>query len=73
MAAWKVLERWTKPFLCCYSDGDPITRGAERKFLEMVPGTKGQAHVTIEGGGRFRQEEKGVELAGVLNDFIARN
>ena len=73
VAAWKVLERWTKPFLCCYSDGDPITRGAERKFLEMVPGTKGQAHVTIEGGGHFLQEEKGVELAGVLNDFIARN
>ena len=73
VAAWKVLERWTKPFLCCYSDGDPITRGAERKFLEMVPGTKGQAHVTIEGGGHFLQEEKGVELAGVLDDFIARN
>jgi pimeloyl-ACP methyl ester carboxylesterase len=73
VTAWKVLKRWTKSFLCCYSDGDPITRGAERKFLEMVPGTKGQAHVTIEGGGHFLQEEKGVERPGVLNDFIARN
>ncbi|HEY5121487.1 MAG TPA: hypothetical protein VII84_07910 [Acidimicrobiales bacterium] len=27
VAPWKVLERWTKPFLCCYSHGDPITRG----------------------------------------------
>ena len=26
VAAWKVLEQWTKPFLCCYSDGDSITR-----------------------------------------------
>jgi len=67
---WKVLAEWTKPFLCCYSDGDAITRGADRKFLEVVPGTKGQAHVTIEGAGHFLQEEKGAELAAVLNDFI---
>jgi len=73
VAAWKVLERCTKPFLCCYSDGDAIARSAERKFLEMVPGTKGQANVTIEGDGHFLQEEKSVELAGVLNNFIARN
>ncbi len=23
--AWKVFERWVKPFICCFSDGDPIT------------------------------------------------
>ncbi|HEY5121488.1 MAG TPA: hypothetical protein VII84_07915 [Acidimicrobiales bacterium] len=45
----------------------------DRKFLEMVPGTKGQVHVTVEGGGHFSQEEEGVELARVLNDFMARN
>jgi len=39
----------------------------------MVPGTKGQVHVTVEGGGHFSQEEEGVELARVLNDFMARN
>jgi len=73
VAAWQVLEQWSKPFLCCYSDGDPITKGADRKFLELVPGTKGQAHVTIAGAGHFLQEEKGVELANVLNEFIATN
>jgi haloalkane dehalogenase len=70
VAAWEVLAEWTKPFLCCYSDGDAITKGADRKFLEVVPGTRGQAHVTIEGGGHFLQEEKGPELAAVLNAFI---
>ncbi len=73
VAAWEVLAAWTKPFLCCYSDGDAITKGADRKFLEIVPGTKGQAHVTIEGGGHFLQEEKGPELAAVLDAFIAAN
>ncbi len=73
VAAWRTLSEWTKPFLCCYSDGDPITRGADRKFLETVPGTKGQHHVTIEGGGHFLQEETGQVLAGVLNAFIVTN
>jgi len=73
VAAWETLRRFTKPFLCCYSDGDPITRGADRKFLEEVPGTKGQAHTTLEGGGHFLQEEVGPQLAAVLNEFIAKN
>jgi haloalkane dehalogenase len=71
VAAWKSLATFTKPFLTCFSDGDPITRGGERKFLRDVPGTKNQAHTTIEGGGHFVQEEKGPELASVLNAFIA--
>jgi len=70
VAAWKVLASFTKPFLLCFSDGDPITRGGDRKFLRDVPGTKDQAHTTIEGGGHFVQEEKGRELAAVLNEFI---
>ena len=70
VAAWKVLASFTKPFLLCFSDGDPITRGGDKKFLRDVPGTKNQAHTTIEGGGHFVQEEKGSELALVINEFI---
>jgi len=73
VAAWGVLRNFAKPFLCCFSDGDPITKGADQKFLAEVPGTKGQAHVVIEGAGHFLQEEKGPELARVLNLFIAAN
>jgi haloalkane dehalogenase len=73
VAAWGVLEKWEKPFLCCFSDGDPITRGSDRKLRAKIPGTNGQAHVTIEGGGHFLQEEKGPELADVLNAFIEAN
>lgn len=69
--AWEVLSAWEKPFLCAFSDGDPITGGADRALLERVPGTKGQPHTTIVGGGHFLQEDKGEDLAAVVNDFIA--
>jgi haloalkane dehalogenase len=71
VAAWASLEKFTKPFLLCFSDGDPITHGGEKRFLREIPGTKDQAHTTIEGGGHFVQEEKGPELAAVVNTFIS--
>jgi haloalkane dehalogenase len=70
-AAWQTLSAWEKPFLCAFSDQDPVTRGADKFFLAAIPGTKGQPHTTIEGGGHFLQEDKGEELARVVVDFIA--
>ncbi|HUD68981.1 MAG TPA: haloalkane dehalogenase [Acidimicrobiales bacterium] len=71
-AAWDALGRFDRPFLCCYSDGDAITKGSDRKFLERVPGAAGQPHATIEGAGHFLQEDAGEELAEVLGEFINR-
>jgi haloalkane dehalogenase len=70
--AWEVLRRWDKPFLTAFSDGDPVTRGGDRVFQKLVPGTQGQPHVTIESAGHFLQEDKGEELAQVIVDFIER-
>lgn len=70
--AWAVLSKWEKPFLCAFSDQDPVTRGGDRAFQAQVPGTKGQAHTTIGGGGHFLQEDRGEELAKVVVDFIQR-
>ena len=53
--AWQVFEQWDKPFLCCFSDGDPVTRGGESRFIGRVPGTAGQPHCTLKGG-HFIQE-----------------
>jgi haloalkane dehalogenase len=72
VAAWAVLATFTKPFFCCYSN-DAITHGAEAKFVQLVPGAKGQAHTTIESRAHFLQEENGPQLAGILIDFIAWN
>ncbi len=71
--AWEELAAFGKPFLCAFSDGDPITRGADRLFLERVPGTKGQSHTTIAGGGHFLQEDRGPELAEVVVGFVRAN
>jgi haloalkane dehalogenase len=68
--AWEVLQRWDKPFLCAFSDSDPITGGADRVLHKLIPGTRGQPHTTIEGGGHFLQEDKGEELAKVVAAFV---
>ncbi len=68
--AWQVLRELRLPFLTAFSDGDPITAGADRVFQQRVPGAAGQAHVTIHGGGHFLQEDCGEQLAAVVGDFI---
>jgi haloalkane dehalogenase len=72
-AAWESLDTFDRPFLCAFSDGDPITAGADRVLLKRVPGTEGQAHTTIEGGGHFLQEDRGEQLASVVVDFVRAN
>ncbi len=69
-AAWKVLATFDKPFLTAFSDRDPITAGSDLVLQSRIPGTNGQHHVTIAGGGHFLQEDKGPELAQVVADFI---
>jgi haloalkane dehalogenase len=71
-AAWRVLERFEKPFLCAFSDSDPITAGADKVFRSRIPGASGQLHTTITAAGHFLQEDKGEELAQVVVDFIRR-
>jgi haloalkane dehalogenase len=68
--AWDVLKAWDKPFLCAFSDSDPITKGADRVLLQLIPGTQGQPHTTIEGAGHFVQEDRGAELAEVVVRFL---
>lgn len=72
-AAWDVFSKWEKPFLTCFSDRDPITRGGDKPWRERVPGAAGQAHVTIKKAGHFLQEDKGQELAELVIRFIANN
>jgi haloalkane dehalogenase len=68
--AWDVLRRWTKPFLCAFSDQDPITRGADQVLRAEIPGCERQPHTVIEGGGHFLQEDRGEQLAHVVVDFV---
>jgi len=70
-AAWKALERFDKPFLTAFSDGDAVTRGGEAVFQARVPGAQGQPHVTLKGG-HFLQEDSGPEIVGILDGMIGR-
>jgi haloalkane dehalogenase len=69
-AAWDVLKTFDKPFLCAFSDQDAVTKGGERAFIGVVPGTEGQAHTTVAGGGHFLQEDEGPQVARLLVEFI---
>jgi haloalkane dehalogenase len=70
LRAWDVLSKWEKPFLCAFSDNDPVTAGADKPFLERVPGARGREHTTIRGGGHFLQEGRAEELATIVADFV---
>jgi haloalkane dehalogenase len=70
--AWEALEQFDRPFLCAFSDSDPITAGADAPLRRRIPGAAGQPHTTIEGGGHFLQEDRGVELAGAVVDLVRR-
>jgi haloalkane dehalogenase len=69
VAAWEALRAFDKPWLCAFSDGDPITRGGFKVFESEIPGAAGQPHITIQGGGHFLQEDRGLELAAVVARF----
>ncbi len=69
LAAWEVLDNWEKPALMCFSDGDPILGDGYKVFLERVPGTQGQPHVTLHGG-HFVQNTDGPRWAQTVIDWI---
>ncbi len=70
-AAWKVLEKFDRPFLTAFGDSDPITRGGDRVLQARIPGAAGQAHTTLAKTGHFCQEDAGEELAAIVATFTA--
>ncbi|MBE0484945.1 haloalkane dehalogenase [Marinobacter sp.] len=67
--AWRTLEKWRKPFITCFSNGDPITRGGDRHMQRRIPGALGQPHITLRGG-HFLQEDSPREFARVILDAL---
>ena len=66
-AAWRVLEKWRKPFITCFSSGDPITRGGDRYMQRRIPGALSQPHITLRGG-HFLQEDSPDAFARIIID-----
>ena len=69
--AWETLSSLDRPFLTAFSDSDPITGGADKVLVALIPGAQGQPHTTIVGGGHFLQEDRGEDLARVVADFVS--
>ena len=62
-AAWTTLTTLDLPFLCAFSDGDPITAAMGPILQRRMPGAAGREHPTITGAGHFLQEDAGPALA----------
>lgn len=68
--AWEFFRHWHKPFLTLFSNRDPVTRGGQRVWQELVPGAWGQPHALIRDAGHFLQEDKGAEVAQAIAAFM---
>ncbi|MFC1922543.1 haloalkane dehalogenase [Chloroflexota bacterium] len=67
-----VLSKWRKPTLVMFSDSDPIMKGGDKFFRELIPSAADQPEVVIESADHFLQEEKGEQIAQYILEFVAR-
>ena len=51
------MKRFDRPMLTIFSEQDAVTKGREKRFINEVPGCKGQPHAMLDGAGHFLQED----------------
>ncbi len=69
---WEFLEKFERPFVTAFSDGDPTTEPWAEVFRRRVPGAARQPHAVIAEAGHFLQEDAGEKLAEVLVGLLRR-
>ncbi|MEM9527536.1 MAG: hypothetical protein AAGA31_13055, partial [Bacteroidota bacterium] len=68
--AREVLSRWEKPALVLFSDKDPVLSSYQDFFFDLIPSSAQQEKITIKNAGHFLQEDKGEEIARLIDKFI---
>jgi len=69
--AWETLAELDIPFLCAFSDSDPITHNIDKAFVRLIRGAKNQPHTTIKGAGHFLQEDNSQDLVAAVIRFVS--
>ena len=59
--------------MLAFADNDPVTAGADKEFLENVPGCQGVAHRTIENAGHFLQQDQPEQCVQAILDITGRS
>jgi haloalkane dehalogenase len=66
--AWRVLERWEKPFFTAYGKADIVLGWFDTVFQQYVPGAGGRAHRAFPKGTHFIQEQEPAALVEVIDE-----
>ncbi len=72
--AWAGLMSYDKPFLTIIGVRDNLNLGSEanqRRFIDNVPGARGQPHARLEEAGHFLQDDQGPDIARRMVEFMA--
>lgn len=69
-AAWQTLSKMDIPFLCAFSDSDPITGPMAPILQTAMRGAEGLVHPTIADAGHFLQEDEGERLGEEIARFV---
>ena len=73
LAAWQVLEDWTKPVLTLWAPGDPVLGDLQPYIVERIPGAAGQPHDQFAPASHFIQEDQGPALAEAIVAWLAED
>lgn len=74
--AIEALTNYEKPFLTIFGGNEPGLRGTgdpQEQMIDSIPGATGQAHHRFPDASHFLQDDKGSEVAEMVNRFIADN